>query len=98
MSVDRAVDHPEMTTWKLADGGLIVDEYSFVTSDDWFDDIDEPVELTKEVWVCQSSEFVKIYPSTWETDHAWVGIEGHPDDDECSVCGAGEYHHAESTR
>lgn len=31
-------------------------------------------------------------------DHPWVGILGHPDDDECSECGEPEHRHLESTR
>lgn len=31
-------------------------------------------------------------------DHAWVGVAGHPDDWNCSVCGEFEDDHAESTR
>lgn len=37
-------------------------------------------------------------PSNLVTDHAWVGIAGHPDDPECSVCQADESEHTESTR
>jgi rubredoxin len=29
------------------------------------------------------------------TDHAWVGIEGHPDDPECSICQEHRWDHAE---
>lgn len=31
-------------------------------------------------------------------DHVWIGIAGHPDDDECSICGEPESLHEESIR
>ena len=32
------------------------------------------------------------------SDHPWVGILGHPDDEECSECGQPEHRHEETTR
>ena len=43
-------------------------------------------------------EEVKRYRASRITDHAWVGIKDHPDDDECSECGEPEHRHKESTR
>ena len=50
------VSETTLTTYSLADGELIFGEYSFVTTDDFFDDIDEPTEIIKQVWVLRSEE------------------------------------------
>lgn len=37
-------------TFKLADGELVYGEFGWVTDLDFFDDIDEPIELIEERW------------------------------------------------
>lgn len=40
----------EMTTYKRADGELILDEFGWVADIEYFDDDDEPTQLIEERW------------------------------------------------
>lgn len=84
-----------MTTYRMADGDLVSGEFGWVANTEYFEDTEEPVELIKEVWVLQVAEDLTIFPTHWVTDHAWIGIENHPDDDECSVCQESKSIHAD---
>lgn len=51
-----------LVTYKRSDGEPI-DGFDWVTGPEWFDDIDRPMELVKEVWERQSVEKVVHTPS-----------------------------------
>ena len=52
-----------LVTYKMADGDLVNDEFGWVTDTDFFDDVDEPIDLVKEVWVRVSVEDYTHHPS-----------------------------------
>ena len=53
-------DVATMTTYCLANGELIDGEFSFVTTDDFFGDVDDRTEIVKQVWVLQSEEHIVL--------------------------------------
>ena len=64
-SQPERVECPTMTIYRRADGEPIYGEYDFVTQTEWFEDIDEPVELIMEDWSLTGSKLVTLYPALW---------------------------------
>lgn len=60
-------DEP-FVTYRLADGSLIYGEYTFMCEDDtWTNgDLDEPVDVVKETWVCVERECITFKPDWWD--------------------------------
>ena len=54
---------PIEVRYKMADGSLIGDEFTYVGETEWWDDCDEPVELIREyVIVVRSERYTHISP------------------------------------
>lgn len=56
----------EMTTYKRADKELIADEYGWVADIEYFEDIEDPLELVEERWALVSRR------SVWVGNGCWV--------------------------
>lgn len=73
MADDEVVPTPAvmaspMTTYRRADGELVYGEYLFVMQPEFFEDVDEPVEVIKETWTLTASERVTFTPPGWTGD------------------------------
>lgn len=53
------------TTYRMANGEPIWGDYAWVDSPEFFDDLDEPIEVVKEVWVLQNSDVV-TFGTQWD--------------------------------
>jgi hypothetical protein len=53
------------TTYKRADGEMVNDEYGWVTDTDFFDDIEEPLELIREEWTRTAVERQWVLPALY---------------------------------
>lgn len=79
-------DETTMTTYRMKDG-TAVDNFGWVSTLDWFDDYDKPVELIKEVWVRRSVEELRLTEQcseigcTAEATH-WGLCEQHAREDD----------------
>lgn len=66
------------------------DEFAFVASDDWFDDIDDPTTVKRQVWKLVSEETVVFHHST-ELCATCHGDGSFPSpagvDVDCQTCG-----------
>ena len=77
-----------LTTYKLANGDLWADEYSFVTDlDGWTDDPEEAFNVIEEVWVRQSMRIIHIAPKCRdfrcdEDAEFWGLCEAHAREDD----------------
>ena len=84
-----------MVTWSRADGGLVCDEFSFVTETEWFEDDDEPLQLRRQTWSLISEEVGTYWPTSIQLCDSCVGegeIEGDDGPIECPTCkGTGEH-------
>ena len=60
-----------MTTYRNADGEPVAGEYEWVTEMDWWEesDIDQPCDVLKQEWVCQSTEVIHLTPTGWCEKH-----------------------------
>lgn len=56
----------ELVTYRNADGKPIAGEFDFVMGLEWFDDLDEPIELVRERWVLGERETIVVKPSWWD--------------------------------
>lgn len=74
----------EMTTYRNADGSLIDGEFGWVGELDFWDeaDLDEPTEVVKQVWICQSTETIRLLPTGWCDTHALCCYGEHDEDGE----------------
>lgn len=57
-----------LTTYRRADGEPIWGEYDFVVNEEFLEEVDEPLDVIKEVWQLSSSEVITFRP-TWEADN-----------------------------
>lgn len=57
-------DDQRMTTYKLANGEPVLGEFSWVTDLDYFDDLEEPVEIIEQRWECVITQRRWLVPST----------------------------------
>lgn len=71
--LETTTDQKLWVTYKLANGDLVGGEYGFVTDDEFFDDIDEPVEVVKQTWRLVSSETVTFKPPWYEDEEPAAG-------------------------
>ena len=85
----RPQDAGEMVTYSNPDGGLVLDEFSFITSTDWLDDDMAPTRLRRQRWVCVEDEVGDYWPAgvmlcpTCEGEGEVVGNDGP---EECLTC------------
>lgn len=56
---------PFMTTYRRADGEPILD-YDFVLHEEFFEDLDEPIDLIVEVWQVIETRPLTIKPTWWD--------------------------------
>lgn len=61
-AVKKARRAEPWTTYKIADGSLVWGEYEWVGELQFFEEVDEPVTLLKETWVCVSREQIVVGP------------------------------------
>lgn len=81
----------EMTTYSDPDGGEVCGEFSFVTSDDWFNDDTDPLPLRRQRWVCVADEVGTYYPDTVTLCPVCEGEE-EVAGETCEMCmGSGEH-------
>ena len=51
------------TTYELADGKMIADQYGSVDSLDWFNDDYDPIELVERKWIMTHERFFTHHPN-----------------------------------
>lgn len=47
-------------TYRMADGSLVAGEFGWVADPDYFDDVDEPVEVIRETWSLVETEVIRL--------------------------------------
>lgn len=62
-ALDAMRRNKTMTTYRMADGSTVYDDYEFVTGPEWFEDCDDPTEVIKEVWRLESSQTLTFGPA-----------------------------------
>lgn len=88
----------EMVTWSDPEGGNVAGtDYAFVTGTEWFDDLDLPLPVRRQRWVCVEDEVGTYWPTTIQLCDACCG-EGELTPPEtadvvaCPACnGSGEH-------
>lgn len=53
----------EFTTYRMANGEHVFDEFAFVTNLEWLTDTEEPVTLIKETWTLRDREEIVVMPA-----------------------------------
>ncbi len=69
MLSERPKDMPDpMTTYRRADGEPIWGQFDFVQHEEFFEELDEPLEVVVETWALQASTTRTFVPSWWSDD------------------------------
>ena len=58
MPLKDGLESGTMVTYRMADGSLVWSEYDLVWDEEFFEEVDEPIDVTVETWVRVSTKTV----------------------------------------